>query len=116
MQSGTTCGRKYWAKTTWPGTTSGSAMSNTDVPTTAQEDRRYLCMDIPEYKHFAECLSQNGYLNREAQICLLKNAKTKKLKNLRANIRKSDYLMKSLIWTEQLRLIQLEINKRSNGL
>jgi hypothetical protein len=57
----------------------------------------------------------NGYLNREAQICLLKNAKTKKLKNLRANIRKSNYLMKSLIWTEQYRLIQLELNKRRNG-
>lgn len=101
--------------TTWPRTSSGAAMSDTDAPTTAQEDRHYLCMDITEYKLFAEYLSQNGYLNREAQICLLKRAKTKKLKNLRAEIRKSEYLMKSLIWTEQLRLIQLELSKRRNG-
>lgn len=87
-------------------------MFDIDPPTTAQEDRQYLSMEISEYKHFAECLSKNGYLNRQADICLLKNTKTKKLKNLRSNIRKSDYLMRSLIWKEQLRLIQLELNKR----
>lgn len=115
MESRMTCGRKYWAKITWPKTTFGVAMSDIDAPVTAQQDRQYLCMDIAEYQHFAKCLSQNGYLNRQSQICLLKNAKTKKLKNIRANIRKSDYLMKSLIWTEQMRLIQLEIKKRTNG-
>ncbi len=90
-------------------------MSNKDAPVTAQQDRQYLCMDITEYKYFAECLSQNGYLNRQGQICLLKNTKTKKLKNIRAGIHKSPYLMKSLIWKEQFRLILLELKKRSNG-
>lgn len=90
-------------------------MTNTDAPTTAREDRQYLGMDVSEYKHFAECLSQQGYLNKQAQICLMRNTKTKKLKNIRAGIRKSEYLLKSLIWQEQLRIINQELKKRSNG-
>lgn len=87
-------------------------MSDTDAPTTALEDRHYLCLTIPEYKAFAEALSKNCFLNREAQACSITKAKTKKLKNIRANIRKHGYLMKSLIWTEQLRRVEQELAKR----
>jgi len=84
----------------------------TDVPQTAVQDRHYLCLEIAEYRNFAEALSNHCYLNREGQHCKLKNAKTKKLKNLRYGILKSDYLLKSLIWKEQLRLIEAELQKR----
>ncbi|CBX87944.1 hypothetical protein [Roseovarius Plymouth podovirus 1] len=69
-------------------------------------------MEIREYRQFAEALMSNCYLNREAQPCKLKNAKTKKLKNLRSGIRKSPYLLKSIIWKEQLRQIEQELAKR----
>ena len=90
-------------------------MSDTDAPTTALEDRHYLCLTIPEYRNFAEAVGNNCFLNRDAQHVSIKRAKTKKLKNVRATIKKSDYLMKSLIWIEQLRLIELEIRRRQHG-
>lgn len=83
-----------------------------EAPTTARQDRHYLCMSIPEYQKFAEAVSNHCYINKEGQLCKLKNAKTKKLKNLRYTIRKSPYLIESLIWREQLRLIELELGKR----
>lgn len=83
-----------------------------EAPLTAVQDRHYLCLEIEEYRQFAEAVSTFCYLNRDAQLCKLKNAKTKKLKNLRYGIRKSPYLMKSLIWKEQLRLIEAELIKR----
>ena len=87
-------------------------MSDTEAPTSALEDRHYLGLSISEYKAFAEALANNCFLNREAQPCSIPKAKTRKLKNIRANIRKHDYLMKSLIWKEQLRRIELELSKR----
>lgn len=87
-------------------------MSSTDAPTTAVQDRNYLCLSIGEYKVFAEAVSTQCYLNRDGNLCKLKNAKTKKLKNLRYTIKKSPYLMKSMIWKEQLRLIEAELTKR----
>ena len=87
-------------------------MSDTEAPTTALKDRHYLCLTIPEYKAFAEALANNCFLNRDAQACSIPKAKTKKLKNIRAKIRKHQYLMKSLIWKEQLRRIEIELTKR----
>jgi len=92
--------------------TSGILMSGTDAPTTALEDRHYLNLSIPEYKAFAEALADNCFLNRDAQPCPIPKAKTKKLKNIRANIRKHQFLMDSLIWREQLRRIEMELSKR----
>lgn len=80
-----------------------------EPPTTAQQDRRYLQMSIPEYKKFAEAVANKSYLNRVGDVCMLKNAKTKKLKNIRTIIRKSSFLMQSMIWKEQLRLIEQEL-------
>lgn len=88
-------------------------MSNDQpAPTTAKEDRHYLCLEIGEYRNFAEAVSTQCYLNRDGQLCKLRNAKTKKLKNLRHGILKSPYLLKSMIWKEQLRLIEAELTKR----
>lgn len=87
-------------------------MSNTEPPKTAVQDRHYLCLTIPEYQNFAKAVSTQCYLNRDGHLCKLKNAKTKKLKNLRYGIKRSPYLMQSLIWKEQLRLIEVEIAKR----
>lgn len=84
----------------------------TEAPTTAVQDRHYLCLTIAEYKSFAEALSNHCYLNKDGAHCKLKNAKTKKLKNLRYTIKKSPYLLKSLIWKEQLRMIEAELAKR----
>lgn len=89
-------------------------MSDIEAPTTALQDRHYLCLSIPEYKTFAEALANNCFLNRNAQACSISKAKTKKLKNLRANIRKHPFLMQSLIWKEQLRLIEVEIKRRQH--
>ncbi|ANJ20822.1 hypothetical protein RDp07_gp11 [Roseobacter phage RD-1410Ws-07] len=81
-------------------------------PTTVQQDRHYLCMTVAEYQDFSECIQTSCYLNKQGQHCKLKNAKTKKLKNLRYSIRKAPYLMASLIWQAQLRIIENEISKR----
>ncbi|WHM52924.1 hypothetical protein [Sulfitobacter phage vB_SupP_AX] len=82
------------------------------APTTTQQDRQYLGMTVPEYQNFSECIQRNSYLNRDGNQCKLKNAKTKKLKNIRHTIRKSPFLMASLIWQAQLRIIEAEITKR----
>lgn len=82
------------------------------APTTAVEDRHYLQMSIPEYQNFAQAVGTKCFLSRDGQHCKLKNATNKKLKNIRYGIRKSDYLMKSLIWKEQLRIIDFELNRR----
>lgn len=92
--------------------TIGTPMSDTEQPTTAVQDRNYLRMSIPEYKNFAEAVSSFCYLNKEGNLCKIRNAKIKKLKNIRHGIRRSDFLMKSLIWREQLRLIEVELSKR----
>jgi len=83
-----------------------------EIPKTALEDRHYLCLSISEYKAFAEALANNCFLNRDAQPCSIRKARTKKLKNIRANIRKHKFLMNSLIWKEQLRRIEMELVKR----
>lgn len=84
------------------------------APETAIQDRHYLSMTIEEYKKFAEAVSTYCYINKDGQLCKLKNAKTKKLKNLRHTIRKNKIFMTSLIWKEQLRLIELELGKRQH--
>lgn len=86
----------------------------TDAPQTAVQDRSYLGLDIHEYRTFAEAVSTQCFLNRDGQPCKLKNATLKKLKNVRYTIKKSSYLMQSLIWKEQLRLIEAEIQKRQH--
>ena len=85
---------------------------NINRPTTVITDRRYLRLNTQEYRQFAKALSANCYLNKKKHFCKLKKAKTKKLQNLRYGIKKSTYLLKSLIWKEQLRLIEVELNKR----
>lgn len=87
-------------------------MSDIEAPQTAVQDRHYLCLSIEEYRTFAQAVSTQSYLNRDGQICKLRHAKLKKLKNLRYTIKKSPYLLKSMIWKEQLRLIEIEINRR----
>lgn len=81
-------------------------------PTTAQEDRQYLQMTISEYQNFAHAVANKCYLNRLGDACMLKNAKTKKLKNIKTIIRRSPFLMQSMIWKEQLRLIEQELAVR----
>lgn len=81
-------------------------------PKTAREDRNFLCLTITEYQDFSECIQRGCYLNKDGNHCKLKNAKTKKLKNLRYNIKRSKYLMASLIWQAQLAIIEREITKR----
>lgn len=81
-------------------------------PKTAREDRHFLCLTVTEYQDFSECIQRGCYLNKDGNHCKLKNAKTKKLKNLRYNIKRSKYLMASLIWQAQLAIIEREITKR----
>lgn len=83
-----------------------------EAPQSTAQDRQYLKMEISEYRAFADCLSTQSFIKRDGQICKLKTAKLKKLKNLRYTIKKNEFLMKSLIWREQLRLIEVEISKR----
>jgi hypothetical protein len=87
----------------------------TDAPTSALEDRHYLCLTIPEYKAFAEALANNCFLDGDAKPHPITKATTKKLKNLRSTILKEEYLMKSLIWNEQVRLIERELHKRRSN-
>jgi hypothetical protein len=87
-------------------------VSNTEAPTTVREDRHYICLTIPEYNNFAEAIATGCYLDRDGNHCKISKAKLKKLKNIRYTIMKSPYLLKSLIWKEQLRLIEQELRKR----
>jgi hypothetical protein len=90
----------------------GISMSGIEPPLTVIQDRHYLKMSISEYKNFAEAVSSFCYLNKEGNHCKIRNAQTKKLKNLKYGIKKSNFLMKSLIWKEQLRLLEVELSKR----
>jgi len=81
-------------------------------PNNTNEDRHYLCLTPSEYRDFSECIQAGCYLNREGQWCRLRKAKTKKLKNLRYKINRSPYLMASLIWQAQLRIIEGELSRR----
>jgi len=83
-----------------------------EAPTTAVQDRKYLNMSIEEYRTFAEGVSSFCYINKQGQLCKLRKAKLKKLKNLRYEIKKSEILQNSLIWKEQLRLLEVEIQRR----
>jgi len=87
-------------------------MSDADPITNTKADSQHLCLTIDEYRNFAEAVNTQCYLNRDGQLCKLKNAKTKKLKNLRYTIRKSEYLLRSMIWQAQLHFIEMEIKKR----
>lgn len=84
------------------------------APTNTQQDRHYLCLTKTEYDHFAEAIQTGCYLDKQANMVKLKNAKTKKLKNIRHSIRKSSYIMQSMIWQAQLRIIETEIRKRQH--
>lgn len=90
----------------------GAILMDQPAPTSTKEDREFLGLTIAEYQKFCEAVQTQCFLNREGNLCKLKNAKTKKLKNLRYKIIKSEHLMKSMIWREQLRLIEIEIAKR----
>lgn len=86
--------------------------TNASAPKTAVEDRYYLGLTIPEYQNFAQAVGNKCFLDKEGNHCKLKNATTKKLKNIRYGINKSQYLLKSLIWKEQLRIVEFELQKR----
>lgn len=81
-------------------------------PKNTTEDRHYLCLEVSEYRDFSECIQANCYLNPQGQWCKIRKAKTKKLKNLRYNIKRTPYLMASLIWQAQLRIIENELSRR----
>jgi hypothetical protein len=81
------------------------------APTTTIADREYLGLTVGEYRNFAENV-HHAYINREGDVCLLKNAKTKKLKNIRYKIIKSEFLLQSMIWRAQLQSIEQEIRRR----
>jgi hypothetical protein len=82
------------------------------APTNTIQDRQYLQLSIPEYQNFAEAVQSSCFLNREGNHYKVKNAKTKKLKNLRHKIKNSEFLLQSMIWKAQLHVIQAEIDKR----
>lgn len=83
------------------------------APTNTIQDREHLKLSISEYQNFSEAVSKNCFLDRDGNHCKLKNAKTKKLKNLRYKINKSEYLKVSMIWRAQLHVIQMELSKRN---
>lgn len=90
-------------------------MSDEAPITNTIQDRHHLGLNIEEYRTFAEAVNTQCYLNKDGQLCKLKNAKTKKLKNLRYTIRKSEYLLRSMIWKAQLHFIEIEISKRQGA-
>ena len=90
-------------------------MENTDPITNTKEDRLHIGLSNEEYRIFAEAVNTQCYVNRDWQLCKLKNAKTKKLKNLRHVIRKAPYLLRSMIWKAQLHIIEAEISKRQGA-
>lgn len=83
-----------------------------EAPTNTISDRHYLCLTVTEYQDFAECIQKGCYLNKEGSHCKVKNAKTKKLKNLVYKFKKSPYLHKSLIWKAQMHVIKAELERR----
>ena len=104
------------ANTHWGDNVRSSEIDPDQAPTNTQQDRRYLCLTKTEYDHFAEAIQTGCYLNKQANLVKLKNTKTKKLKNLRYSIRKYPYIMQSMIWQAQLRIIEIEIRKRQHAL
>ena len=81
------------------------------APTSTAQDRQYLCMDIFEYQRHAEALSQSGVLNKEGNIEKFKHMKTKRLKNLRAVMKKNKF-NKSMLLTAIMSRITSELSKR----
>lgn len=82
-------------------------------PVTSQEDRAYLGLSISDYKHFVRAIENKCFLNKQKDLVFINSAKTKHLRNREFSIRKNPFLMKSLIWREQLRLIRKELRKRN---
>ena len=104
------------ANTHWGYNVRSSGIDLDQAPTNTLEDRHYLRLFKKEYDHFAEAIQTGCYLDKRENMVKLKNTKTKKLKNLRSSIRKSTYLMQSMIWQAQLRIIETEIRRRQHVL
>jgi len=88
---------------------------DSSVPTSAMEDRHYLCLTIPEYQNFSEAVNTNCFLDRHGNHVKIKKAKIKKLKNIRHSIKKTPYFMKSMIWRALLERLNEEIDNRELG-
>lgn len=89
-------------------------MMNTDLPQNALQDRKYLGWEIPDYHDMAMALGNNCFRNKEGQHCSIAKAKLKKLRDLKWVISKNPKLANSLIFKEQLRLIEFELQKRKH--
>lgn len=87
---------------------------NTDLPQNALQDRKYLGWEIHDYHDMAKALGDNCYHNKEGQHCSIPKAKLKKLRDLKWVISKNPKLANSLIFKEQLRLIEFELQKRKH--
>lgn len=98
--------------TTWHVFPNPRAVLMGDAPQTTREDREYLGLTISEYNEFSDAIMAGCYLNRDHQQCKLKGAKTKKLKNLRYKIKKSEFLSASMIWRAQLHIVEAELKRR----
>lgn len=81
--------------------------------TNCGEDRKLLGWDIRKYDLMAQMLSENCYQNKHGDWCKISNAKTKKLKNLRAMLRKDKTYGHSMIMKEYARRLDQEIQKRN---
>jgi len=79
----------------------------------AIDDRKHLGWDITKYNAIAEMLNENCFQNKQGDWCSIKKAKTKKLKNIRALIKKDAHLSASLIMREYIRRLDYEIRKRN---
>lgn len=79
----------------------------------AYEDRKLLEWDITKYNAMAEMLASNSYQNKQGDWCSIPKAKTKKLKNIRANLLNHPHQEDSMILREYLRRLNHEIRKRN---
>lgn len=81
--------------------------------TNCREDRELLGWDIRKYELMAQMLSENCFQNKQGDWCKIPKAKTKKLKNLRAMLRKNKVYAYSMIMKEYARRLDHEIQKRN---
>ena len=79
----------------------------------AVEDRQYLGWSQFKYREFAEALGNNCFVNKQGDHVSIKKCKTKKLKNVRAEVRRSTDWEKSMIIKELYRRLDFEILKRN---
>lgn len=84
-----------------------------EVVRNAVEDRQYLGWSQQKYREFAEALGNNCFVNKHGDHVSIKKCKTKKLKNVRAEVRRSTDWKKSMIIKELHRRLDFEIKKRN---